>query len=76
LLDGEWGIYPTKLSNVCERLAIELNRHEALSDAMARAKIMIAATSGSTPHEISAHEENSTETFHLEIGGPYGSLDA
>lgn len=43
-----WGIYPTKLSNVCERLAIELNHHEALSDAMACAKIMIAATRDST----------------------------
>ncbi|CAJ0882729.1 DNA polymerase III subunit epsilon [freshwater sediment metagenome] len=43
-----WGIYPTKLSNVCEKLEIELNHHEALSDAMACAKIMIAATSGST----------------------------
>ncbi len=43
-----WGIYPTKLSNVCEELGIELNHHEALSDAMACAKIMIAATNRST----------------------------
>ena len=40
-----WGIYPTKLSNVCEKLEIELNHHEALSDAMACARIMIAAGS-------------------------------
>lgn len=43
-----WGIYPTKLSNVCEKLEIELNHHNALSDAIACAKIMIAAASGST----------------------------
>jgi DNA polymerase-3 subunit epsilon len=36
-----WGIYPTKLSNVCEVLQIELNHHEALSDAMACAQIML-----------------------------------
>jgi DNA polymerase III subunit epsilon len=41
-----WGIYPTKLSNVCEKLGMELNHHEALSDALACAKIMIAATKG------------------------------
>lgn len=38
-----WGIYPTKLSNVCEALNIELNHHEALSDAMACAQIMLQA---------------------------------
>ena len=38
-----WGIYPTKLSNVCEMLKIELNHHEALSDAMACAQIMLEA---------------------------------
>jgi DNA polymerase-3 subunit epsilon len=36
-----WGIYPTKLSNVCEVLKIELNHHEALSDALACAQIML-----------------------------------
>ena len=38
-----WDIYPTKLSDVCRKLKIELNHHEALSDAMACAKIMLAA---------------------------------
>jgi DNA polymerase III subunit epsilon len=38
-----WGIYPTKLSNVCEVLQIQLNHHEALSDAMACARIMLEA---------------------------------
>jgi DNA polymerase-3 subunit epsilon len=36
-------IYPTKLSNVCEALSIDLNHHEALSDARAAAKIYLAA---------------------------------
>lgn len=38
-----WGIYPTKLSNVCQHLGIPLNHHEALSDALACAKIILAA---------------------------------
>lgn len=38
-----WSIYPTKLPNVCEKLGISLNHHEALSDAEACAKIVIAA---------------------------------
>jgi DNA polymerase III subunit epsilon len=37
------GIYPTKLSDVCRTLEIDLNHHEALSDARACAKIMIRA---------------------------------
>lgn len=38
-----WGIHPTKLPDVCKALKIELNHHEALSDALACAKIVIAA---------------------------------
>ena len=38
-----WRIYPTKLPDVCRRLAIALNHHEALSDAEACARIVIAA---------------------------------
>lgn len=40
-----WGIYPTKLPNICEYLGIELNHHQALSDAEACACIIIAANS-------------------------------
>lgn len=40
----KWGIYPTKLPDVCSYLNIPLNHHEALSDAMACAKIVIAAS--------------------------------
>ena len=39
-----WDIRPTKLSDVCARLDIPLNHHEALSDATACARIVIAAT--------------------------------
>lgn len=38
-----WAIYPTKLSDVCRELNIALNHHEALSDAMACAQIVLAA---------------------------------
>ncbi|OXU14550.1 3'-5' exonuclease [Sedimentisphaera salicampi] len=38
-----WDIRPATLPDVCDRLNIELNHHEALSDANACAEIMIAA---------------------------------
>lgn len=38
-----WDIRPTKLSDVCRELSIELNHHEALSDANACARIVLAA---------------------------------
>ena len=38
-----FNIFPTKLNNVCEVLGIELNHHEALSDAHACAQILIHA---------------------------------
>jgi DNA polymerase-3 subunit epsilon len=38
-----WSIFPTKLPDVCRRLDIQLNHHEALSDAEACARIVIAA---------------------------------
>lgn len=38
-----WNIRPTKLSDVCGKLGIALNHHEALSDAMACAQILLAA---------------------------------
>lgn len=40
---SHWDIYPTKLPNVCRYLDIDLNHHEALSDAEACARIVIAA---------------------------------
>lgn len=38
-----WDIYPTKLPDVCRHLDIQLKHHEALSDALACAQIVIAA---------------------------------
>ncbi len=38
-----WNIFPTKLPDVCRELGIELNHHEALSDAVACARIVLAA---------------------------------
>ena len=38
-----WKLNPAALNNVCDHLGIELNHHEALSDATACAKIMIRA---------------------------------
>lgn len=47
---SSWNIYPTKLPDVCHHLDIDLNHHEALSDALACAKIILAATKeGWTP---------------------------
>jgi DNA polymerase-3 subunit epsilon len=38
-----WNLYPTKLPHVCEYLGIALRHHQALSDAEACARIVIAA---------------------------------
>ncbi|WP_294540448.1 3'-5' exonuclease [uncultured Rhodoblastus sp.] len=39
-----WNIRPTRLSDVCQKLGIALNHHEALSDAMACAQFYLAAS--------------------------------
>jgi DNA polymerase III subunit epsilon len=38
-----WGLYPTKLTDVCRHLNISLRHHQADSDAEACARIVIAA---------------------------------
>jgi DNA polymerase-3 subunit epsilon len=38
-----WGIYPTKLPDVARHLGVELRHHEALSDAVACARIVVEA---------------------------------
>lgn len=45
-----WGIYPTKLPDVCKKLGISLNHHNAASDAMACAQIVIAAYNKNNLH--------------------------
>jgi DNA polymerase-3 subunit epsilon len=42
LARNSWGIYPTKLPNVCDHLGIPLQHHDATSDATACAKIVLA----------------------------------
>lgn len=42
----KWGLNPAKLNNVCDFLGIPLNHHNALSDALACAKIVLAARNG------------------------------
>jgi len=39
----KWGIRPTTLPDVCRHLGLSLKHHDALSDAEAAARIMIAA---------------------------------
>jgi len=43
LARAQWGIHPTKLPDVCRRLGLDLNHHEALSDALACAGIVLKA---------------------------------
>ena len=43
-----WGIFPTKLPDVCRHLGIGLKHHEALSDAKACAQIVLSAFSASS----------------------------
>jgi DNA polymerase-3 subunit epsilon len=43
LARSTWKLFPTKLSDVCAHLDIPLNHHQALSDAEACARIVLAA---------------------------------
>ena len=52
LARSAWDIRPTKLPDVCDYLGIELNHHDALSDAHACARIIIAADQLGFPAEI------------------------
>ena len=47
-----WNLYPTKLSDVCKHLQIELNHHEALSDALACAQIVLASNDSAKSDQI------------------------
>ena len=47
-----WGIYPTKLPDVCRHLGIDLKHHDAASDASACAGILVRALdAGWTPED-------------------------
>ncbi len=43
LARAAWGLFPTKLPDVCRHLGIPLRHHDALSDAEACARIVLAA---------------------------------
>lgn len=43
LARAQWGLYPTKLPDVCNALGLDLEHHNALSDAEACARIVVAA---------------------------------
>ena len=50
----QWGIYPTKLPDVCRRLRIPLRHHDAGSDVEACARIVLAAEADRmTPADLS-----------------------
>ncbi len=51
----EWNIRPTTLPDVCRHLKIKLNHHEAGSDALACAKIVLAAGARRVAANKSAH---------------------
>lgn len=44
-----WNVYPTKLSDVCRHFKIPLKHHDAASDALACAKIVLEAASTGIP---------------------------
>jgi DNA polymerase-3 subunit epsilon len=50
LARAQWGIRPTKLPDVCRRLGLDLNHHEALSDALACAGIVLKAQADGWRH--------------------------
>lgn len=52
LARNQWDIYPTKLNNVCDSLDIQLNHHEALSDARACANVVMMAEKEGWVHQI------------------------
>lgn len=50
LARARWDIHPTRLPDVCRHLSIDLRHHEALSDAEACARIVMAAERGGWCH--------------------------
>ncbi len=52
LARAAWQIHPTKLPDVCGHLGIALNHHDAQSDALACARIAIAAQEAGVPIEM------------------------
>lgn len=63
-----WSIYPTKLPDVCRRLGIALDHHEALSDAMACARIVLAANKKQTKN-VAARRRDDAPRPSAQRGG-------
>ncbi len=57
---NQWKVYPTKLPDVCRYLDIQLKHHEALSDALACAQIMITANQETMKVKVPATLKKST----------------
>lgn len=47
-----WNVYPTKLPDVCRHFRIPLNHHDAESDALACAKIVLEAAEIGVPESV------------------------
>lgn len=62
-----WSIRPTRLSNVCEKLGIALNHHEALSDANACAEIVLRAYGEKSGTKTTVGAEKSTSSAPLSL---------
>jgi DNA polymerase III subunit epsilon len=45
----QWGVFPTKLPDVCRYFGFQLNHHDAASDALACAKIVLQAQETGVP---------------------------
>ncbi|QVL32556.1 3'-5' exonuclease [Telmatocola sphagniphila] len=58
-----WRVYPTKLPDVCRYLDIHLKHHDALSDAEACARIVIAAQKAGRDHLIKVPSAPATPTL-------------
>ena len=70
----QWGIHPTSLPEVCRRLRIPLRHHDAGADALACARVVLAAEAdgwrrGSRPRGRWARREH-----RLSVGGSDGAL--
>ncbi|MFL5812957.1 MAG: 3'-5' exonuclease [Bdellovibrionia bacterium] len=71
LARAAWNIYPTKLPDVARHLGIQLNHHEALSDALACAQIVIAAQSENADFVLTAPKSTrSSSTVSRTMAAP------
>ena len=66
LARAQWGIRPTKLPDVCRRLGIPLRHHDAGADAVACARIVLAAEAdGWRPGRRRTRRANTRAVVHV-----------